>query len=237
LERAQWCASPEQLQKYRDAQQALWRGIRENGNPWLITDLITVGSPMYFADRLYTRNHKLFLQRVKATEFPTCPPESDPAEYNNIHHTKRWYSYEWPPKVRRVLYHGAPFAVVRWTNMWFPAHFWFFGDWFGGRLSPLYGPGIKDIRLTGNKRRWTWFPAVAHATYFSFPDDDSPDSVTKHLHDAMALASGAWLSQVKPPGRPPGGARSTRIEGQQPAAQPKEVEAAPAIPDEPEPAP
>ena len=40
------------VESYRLAQQAIWRGLREEGNPWLITDFISLGSPMYFADRL-----------------------------------------------------------------------------------------------------------------------------------------------------------------------------------------
>lgn len=212
--------SGEHLEVYRDAQRDLWQGVRENGNPWLITDLITLGSPMYFADRLYTKNYRQFRQRVKATEFPTCPPESDPAEYNNIHHTKRYYSYR-DRTGRRVLYHGALFAVVRWTNMWFPAHLWFFGDWFGGPLAPLYGPGIMDIRLKNKRfwpRFWTRFPAVAHARYFRYPKDQSNESATTRLRDAMGLASGAWLSQVKPPVRRRRASKKQAAGSQTPAA-------------------
>lgn len=206
----------EHLEVYRDAQRELWRGIRENGNPWLITDLITLGSPMYFADRLYTKNYRQFQQRVKATEFPTCPPESDPAEYNNIHHTRRYYSYR-DQTARRVLYHGAPFAVVRWTNMWFPAHLGFFGDWFGGPLAPLYGAGIMDIRLKNTlfwERFWTLFPAVAHARYFHYPKDLSLESATSQLREAMSLASGPWLSGIKPPVRPRRSARKQTAAGE-----------------------
>jgi hypothetical protein len=194
----------EQLEVFRDAQRALWRGLRQNGNPWLITDLITLGSPMYFADRLYTRTYDQFCQRVEATEFPTCPPLSDGADYNKIHNTRRFYSYEDRRYRRRVLYHGAPFAVVRWTNMWFPAHLSFFGDWFGGPLAPLYGAGIMDIRLRNEgfwPRLWSLFPAVAHARYFSYPKDDSRNSATSQLRDTMELASSAWLSGIQLPGR------------------------------------
>jgi hypothetical protein len=196
----------EQLQVFRDAQRALWQGIRQNGNPWLISDLITFGSPMYFADRLYTRTYDQFRQRVEATEFPTCPPVSEREDYNNIHDTRRFYSYEDPGRRyrRRVLHHGAPFAVVRWTNLWFPAHLSFFGDWFGGPLAPLYGAGIKDIRLRNNgfwPRFWSLFPAVAHARYFSYPNDNSLNSATSQLRGTMELASSDWLSAFELPRR------------------------------------
>jgi hypothetical protein len=43
----------------------------------------------------------------------------------------------------RILHHGAPFAITRWTNLYFP------GDIIGGRVSHLFGAGIKDVELGG----------------------------------------------------------------------------------------
>jgi hypothetical protein len=186
--------------RFRAAQRDLWVGLRLDGNPWLITDLITFGSPMYFADRLYTRDHAEFTQRVERWELPTCPPEDEGAEYNNINKTTRWFSWK-HESGRRMLYHGAPFAVTRWTNMWFPAHAGFFGDWFGGPLAPLYGPGITDIPLKGNRPQSRW-PAIAHAKYFSFPEDTNDDSVTKLLRRALDLASTDWLADTLVAPRP-----------------------------------
>jgi hypothetical protein len=82
--------------------------------------------------------------------------------------------------------------------MWFPAHLRFFGDWFGGPLAPLYGRGIRDIRLPGDG--WTSrAPAWAHARYLSFPGHTAATSVTTHLCGAMSLASGSWLPvQIDP---------------------------------------
>lgn len=37
-----------ELASFRDAQFELWRNLRLQGNPWLVTDLITIGTPMYF---------------------------------------------------------------------------------------------------------------------------------------------------------------------------------------------
>lgn len=175
---------------YQAAQRALWLGLRAQHNPWRITDFISVGSPMYFADRLYTRNRRQFDDRVSKRELPLCPPLSDLRATNNVNHTSRFYS--WNNGGRRVLYEGAPFAVVRWTNLWFPARLDFFGDWFGGPLAPLFGPGIEDVALTGD-RPACWAPALAHALYFSFPDAVAPDSVTTRLRAAMDLRADSWL--------------------------------------------
>lgn len=186
--------------RFRNAQRELWIDLRQDGNPWLITDLITFGSPMYFADRLYTRDYADFARRVKRWELPTCPPQDEGADYNNVNDSDLWFSWK-HESGRRMLYHGAPFAVTRWTNMWFPAHAGFLGDWFGGPLAPLYGPGITDIALQGNRTRSRW-PALAHAKYFSFPDDLSAASVTTKLREAMDLASTEWLSETRNAPRP-----------------------------------
>ena len=180
-----------QVEEYQAAQRALWLGLREQGNPWLVTDFVSVGTPMYIAADLYAASPAEFRERVRRWEFPTCPPQAEgDAKKNNLRKTKLWFT--WSNAGRRVLYHGAPFAAVRWTNMWFPARFGVFGDWFGGPLAPLFGPGIKDIAL--NRNGWQQrVPAWAHTRYFSFPDDRRPGSVTTALHDAMDLAATSWL--------------------------------------------
>lgn len=174
--------------EFRRRQRALWREIRKQGCPWLITDFVTVGTPMYMADQLFTKNRKILEKKIVRREIATCPPQPDLAGPTP---DKTLYSY--PYGGGPVLYHAAPFAVVRWTNMWFPARFSFFGDWFGGPLGPLFGGGVLDIELTGN-RPWRYLPAVAHSLYFSFPEDEGETSVTSKLRGAMDLASTLWMS-------------------------------------------
>jgi hypothetical protein len=60
---------------YQAAQTALFQGLRATGNPWLISNFISVGAPMYFADRLMPGKRALgFAQRKVRHELPTCPP-------------------------------------------------------------------------------------------------------------------------------------------------------------------
>ena len=204
------------VDEYRDKQHALWLGLRAQGNPWLITDFITFGTPMYMADvivklpndpstgksstegRGRKRARTRFDRAVELQEIPTCPPVSDGYEENDINSTGARYKknryFSWNNKGRRVIYHGAPFAVVRWTNLWFPAHWGFFGDWFGGELSPLFGPGIKDIALQGDdwKRR---IPGQAHTLYFTYPNGTEAGDVACILRNqVLRLDSTAWLA-------------------------------------------
>jgi len=203
------------VEAFQDAQRDLGVEIRSQGNPWLITDFVSVGTPMYFADQLMAgKDGRSFESRIDRRELPTCPPQNEESVGNNINGTKRFYSWEkrtWAgPKGkqafvrRRVIYEGAPFAVVRWTNLYFPVKLGIFGDWFGGPLAPVFGSGIKDLAVMGNKygdpgtRLWRHrlVPAAAHSYYFRFPDDAGVDSVATHIRVGLDLASTPWLRPV-----------------------------------------
>jgi hypothetical protein len=44
------------------------------------------------------------------------------------------------PLTFQYFTHNAPFAAVRWTNLYFPVRFGFFGDVVGGPLVDVFGP-------------------------------------------------------------------------------------------------
>jgi hypothetical protein len=224
-----------EVDDFQAAQRRLWQGLREQGNPWRVTDLVTVGTPMYFADRLYTRDRDEFDRRVERGELPVCPPIPDP----DLHPAPdpaippdrlapAGAAAPGPPAPRltwrhhrRILHEAAPFAVVRWTNLWFPGRFGL-GDWFGGPVAGLFGAGIRDVEVRGNtsarrpardgrqrRSRWLWLsgrlvPGFAHTRYFDFPDDTGPDSVTTALAAAIDLGWRSFPADPDPdPDQPP----------------------------------
>lgn len=140
-------AQQDEVAKFRTLHFDPWQDNRAQGNPWLITDFISVGTPMYFAGLLYTHNRADFEQLTKAAELPKCPPNngSQPVE-EDLRPPGRYGLWR---HGRQTLVHSAPFAVVRWTNLYFPAVGTFFGDWFGGPLRPLFGSGILDKPVLG----------------------------------------------------------------------------------------
>jgi len=199
------------LAQFREKQKRLWFAMRKAGNPWKVTDFISVGTPMYMADILFTKNREAFDDRVRKRHLATCPPRSDYA--SNVADVSDDPEFSYPHEIKGqdasgrkqhvesdVLYHAAPFSVVRWTNMWFPARLSFFGDWFGGPLANLFGYGIRDIPLKGAPWWRRFAPALAHAWYFtgankkadagSHEDESangSEKSVRRHLLDALDL--------------------------------------------------
>lgn len=197
----------EELAEYQAGQSRLWMQLQQHGPPWLISDFVSVGTPMYFADRLMRgSDRRSFPEQVKRREMSTCPPQPDPpaspraAASSPDGEAPDAPFYSWRSD-RRVLHEGAAFAVVRWTNLYFPARGAFFGDWFGGPLTHLFGHGIRDVMVTGNGpsgvgaswKRNRLVPGLAHAMYFRFPDDNAPDAIATQLRGAMDLDSTPWL--------------------------------------------
>lgn len=175
----------DQLSAFREHQFTLWKSHRQQGNPWLVTDFITCGTPMYFADLLFTSNRPDFDQLIKNSELPQCPPRSGSQMVEGDDKSVgRGYAFN--NRGRQVLRYSMLFALVRWTNFYFPAENQWRGDWFGGRLRPLFGCGILDHPLVGNlPGRRT--PGLAHGRYFSYPESDGPEDVATQLQATMRL--------------------------------------------------
>jgi hypothetical protein len=153
-----------------DALMALWAQPRKQENPWCISDFITVGAPLVLADLVLTRP-PLFSGLTT----------SDGALRREL----------FEGLLRRGVLVGTGgeglFASTRWTNLWFPVTRGSrSGDWFGGELGPLFGPGIRDIAVSGNEPE-RLKRGSAHAEYFSHPDKGADGDVAGHLRGVLAL--------------------------------------------------
>ncbi len=155
---------------------------------WLVTDFVTLGAALVHAEYLMCLGNTFnlldgdFGRRVKEREFPTCPPAELPGD------GLLTFTPEDPPGAARRFHHGGPFALTRWTNLFFPMSQILWGDPVGGPLAPLFGSHIKDVSVyTGGANRPDW---LAHVKYWSFPDEES-SIVPPHilaLRDAINLA-------------------------------------------------
>jgi hypothetical protein len=183
--RALTAGSNEELAGFRLQQRALWREQRDFGNPWLVTDFITVGSPLTYGAILFARDADELQRRQSDRELPTCPPQVDKGKY--AYRPRGTYLVRGAPRTLRILHHAAPFAVTRWTNIYAPLRFGLFGDWIGGPLRTCFGFGILDVSVqdTGTK----YLPLLAHTRYWR---STSPICLAA-LRAALDLNSRTWL--------------------------------------------
>jgi hypothetical protein len=194
----------EKLEEYRHCQRTLWQSQRKSGNPWLVSDFVTLGSPLANAAFLLARDGQDLLERQELRELPTCPPQVDDGAYSY----RQNYVFNGSKRSRRVLHHAALFACTRWTNIYVPLRFGFLGDWVAGAMQPAFGPGIKDIALT--KSAFRNLPLVAHIKYWA-PKHTGANRGLTDLCRSLDLDSIEWLhsprleARNRLPASPPSG--------------------------------
>jgi hypothetical protein len=153
----------------------------QDGEPdgrWLITDLITLGSPLGHAEFLIAHDAHDLRRHQADRELPMCPPIRevlDPADAEkaeaagfSIDQSPALFCFPFGTK-RWQLHHAAPFSVVKWTNIHDPARFIMCGDIISGAVSPVFGPAITDINLR-LLRGQSW--RFSHTLYWSLDTDD-----------------------------------------------------------------
>ncbi|NTY63182.1 hypothetical protein [Mycolicibacterium sphagni] len=190
------------LDEFQAAQFELWQDYRAQGNPWRITDFVTIGTPMALADlfigrppifggltRTDNRRHELFDRLVRRGVVVRCPPRSEAAPVDAIEPEPASYG----SGASGVLGAQSPFAVTRWSNIWFPVRRGSIrGDWFGGVLRSLFGPGIREIAVSGNLPQ-RLRPGAAQTSYFREPERDAEGDVAFLLREILALEDHSGL--------------------------------------------
>lgn len=145
---------------------------------WLISDFVTLGSPLAHAEFLIASSDKDLAERKFQRELPQSPPlreDLDPKTFELAKAThklpvggsydgSKLVSFPLPasPSIWE-LHHAAPFAVVRWTNVYDPAALVYRGDIIGGPAARNFGPAIVDINLKSLRGQATCF---THTKYW-----------------------------------------------------------------------
>jgi hypothetical protein len=169
--------------QWRNACRDLWREQRANGSPWLVTDFVTLGSPLAHADLLLAMNRADFSRKIQERELPVCPPVLNyqrklayPVKYK-LPGTEEFRSIY-------LLHDAACFGIVRWTNIFFPCRWLLKGDLIGGPVSGLFGTGVEDrVVSTG-----VWCGFLAHTHYWSrAAPEPKPDNALTVIREAMDL--------------------------------------------------
>ena len=182
------------LQGFRNAQRSFRRGLRSGGDDgtqktrtadeqWLISDFVTLGAPLTHAQFLLARDESDFEKKIARWLFPTSPPQFQPIESEQLAKINArpvppspailgpkggLFSYFYGAPETWSMHHAAPFAAVRWTNIYDPHRLIFAGDIISGPLVPVFGKGIRDINL---KELRGQSPCFSHTLYWSVPKD------------------------------------------------------------------
>jgi len=153
----------------QNLQHAAWRQQRTNTQPWLITDLVTAGSPLTYADFLMAADESAFEAAKADRVLPTCPPTTETESKSGFRRVTFDRSYrdaiDGSHRTFSYFHHGAPFAVTRWTNLYFETErLGTSGDIIGGPVAPQFGPWVRDVPLrspgAGFTHTWYWRPTA-----------------------------------------------------------------------------
>jgi hypothetical protein len=158
---------------YRSCQTEMLNEMVQNGYNWRVTDFITLGSPLAHASILLAADREDLRHKQNSREFPTCPPELENGNF----------SYP-PDRSQRTPHHAAVFAPTRWTNLYFPSRLVFQGDLIGGPLSPVFGRGIRDVKVS-TSLRWG---LASHTLYWTPGKGNDTATHITLLREALALA-------------------------------------------------
>lgn len=165
--------------RFQYFQSQLHREQSLNGVPWLVTDLITLASPLTHADDLWSTKVANFDHRVEDNEYPTCPPQGEVQHSEALRIETETVSavpggegriafYRKVDDGPLIAHEASPFASTRWTNLYIPMRQWLAGDPVGGPLAPTMGKGVRDIAVNPTTKRWSvrWLPVRAHTAYW-----------------------------------------------------------------------
>jgi hypothetical protein len=179
---------------YQKAQGALMCALIDalpREKPWRITDFVTLGSPLTYADFLMATSKKDLERLQEERELPTSPPQLDKKKCSQNKQARR-FSYDEENEegkvVREKLHHAAHFALTKWTNLYHPE------DPIGGKVGGrLFGYGVMDIECSIPRRQVfnRLFRGIrAHTQYW--PDKrSSPSSSIETLKAIVAWPQSA----------------------------------------------
>ena len=153
----------------QEIQWKAWCRQRLNTQPWLVTDLVTVGSPLTYADLLMAATPEQFTQAKADRILPTCPPTAEleaKRQYLRVTFEQGYRdAVENQGRTFTMFHHAAPFAVTRWTNLFFEVgKLGLEGDLIGGPVAPRFGDWVRDVSLKpprkGFTHTWYWRAAA-----------------------------------------------------------------------------
>jgi hypothetical protein len=153
----------EKMKEYMKRQEALLKEQQERGNNWLVSDFITLGSPLAHGELLMAESCESFMERKEERELPSNPP---------VREKDGGISYPQPfakdPMDRErnirmdIIHHSGHFAFTRWHNLYYKK------DFVGGPLKNIFGAGINDVPVNSDSFK-AKVPFLMHTNYWAEP--------------------------------------------------------------------
>lgn len=195
------------LDSYQALQADARRELNQTGNPWIVSDFVTLGSPLTHAEFLMVRDRAGLSEAKQQRVLPSCPPTLEFDGKTKLHH----FTYPGPlasrghgdnPRAPRVPHHAALFAYTRWSNL--HSRHWgiLWGDIISGPLRNAFSlekggkpalSGIRDIevmpcvddegkRVAGDRR-----PFFSHTKYWTARKPPAKNPHIDRLRKALRL--------------------------------------------------
>lgn len=174
---------------YQSQQERCLAELAGQGNPWIVSDFITIGSPMAHGEALMAADLADLRKAQERRIFSTCPPVTEFDLKTKLDHISfgsgRSTTDDGPSKGGRYPHHAAPFAFTRWTNIHSPAKWLVWGDLLSGPLGAQFGlatskgfvTGIRDVPVF-QKHGAGFPPLFSHTKYWSMDGVDGKTSDT-----------------------------------------------------------
>jgi len=135
------------LEAYNELQKLLYDEMKSLDNPWLISDFITVGSPLCHGAYIMAKDYAEFDRRTNYRELPLNPPKIEVKRVGNdivkdyaraISYTDDVQAKDGQDAHMRIINHSSQFSFIRWNNIYFN------NDYVGGDLNFYFGEGIRN---------------------------------------------------------------------------------------------
>lgn len=149
------------IARFQEAQVATRKELNQTGNPWIVSDFVTLGSPLTHAEFLMVRDRASLAEAKRQRILPTCPPTLEYDGSTKLPHftyrskTVTGLGKPRDPLAPRVPHHAALFAYTRWSNIYSPHSLIAWGDIISGPLADAMGmetaggtrSGIADLAV------------------------------------------------------------------------------------------
>ncbi|MCP4318928.1 MAG: hypothetical protein GY789_23785 [Hyphomicrobiales bacterium] len=138
------------LNEYRRLQNLAWKELKEDGNPWLVSDFITLGSPLTHAEFLLAHDEEDLRMQQEKRILPTCPPTLEwDQKTKHQHFSYRPGNSSSSGEYFRYPHHAAHFAFTRWTNIYSKSRNIMWGDIISGPVAQHFNLSTPVAELQG----------------------------------------------------------------------------------------